>query len=75
MSTRYRGSEKLHLEKLAYRVGDVAYVLSLSESKVKRLLRSKQLGHIKDEGTTMITRRQLEAYLRERELEQGWTGD
>lgn len=62
-------------EKLAFRIGDVAYLLSISESKVKRLLRSRQLGHIKDEGTTMITRRQLEAYLREKELEQGWLGN
>lgn len=63
------------MEKLAFRIGDVAYVLSISESKVKRLLRSRQLGHIKDDGTTMITRRQLEAYLNQKELEQGWTGD
>ncbi len=63
------------LEKLAYRIPDVAAVLSISESKVKRLIRSKRLGHIKDDGTTMITRRQVEAYLREKELEQGWTGD
>lgn len=68
-------SRETRLEKLAYRIGDVAYVLSISESKVKRLLRSRQLGHIKDEGTTMITRRQLEAYLREKELEQGWNGN
>lgn len=66
-------SRESRLEKFAYRIGDVAYVLSISESKVKRLLRSRQLGHIKDEGTTMITRRQLEAYLREKEREQGWT--
>jgi excisionase family DNA binding protein len=72
---RYRRSEELRPEKLAYRIGDVAFVLSVSESKVKRLLRSKQLAHIKDEGTTLITRRQLEAYLREKELEQGWLGD
>lgn len=64
----------LHLEKLAFRIPDAAAVLSVSESKVKRLIRSKRLGHIKDDGTTMITRRQLESYLRERELEQGWTG-
>ena len=70
-----RSSQDLRLEKMAFRIADVAYVLSISESKVKRLLRSRQLGHIKDEGTTMITRRQLEAYLRERELEQGWVGD
>lgn len=69
---RPRGTEKPPPEKLAYRIGDVAYVLSISESKVKRLLRSKQLGHIKDEGTTMVTRRQLETFLREKELEQGW---
>lgn len=69
---RSRGTEAWQPEKLAFRVADVAYVLSVSESKVKRLLRSKQLGHIKDEGTTMVTRRQLEAYLREKELEQGW---
>ncbi|BBO23183.1 helix-turn-helix domain protein [Candidatus Nitrosymbiomonas proteolyticus] len=65
-------SRESRLDKLAYRIGDVAYVLSISESKVKRLLRSRQLGHIKDGGTTMITRRQVEAYLREKELEQGW---
>lgn len=69
---RMRGSEEVRPEKMAFRIGDVAYVLSVSESKVKRLLRSKQLGHIKDEGTTMVTRRQLETYLREKELEQGW---
>lgn len=69
---RLRGSEAWQPEKLAFRIPDVAYVLSISESKVKRLIRSKQLGHIKDEGTTMITRRQLESYLREKELEQGW---
>lgn len=69
-----RSSQDLRLEKMAFRIADVAYVLSISESKVKRLLRSRQLGHIKDEGTTMITRRQLESYLRERELEQGWGG-
>lgn len=72
---RLRGSEALPLEKMAYRIGDVAYVLSVSESKVKRLLRSKQLGHIKDAGTTMVTRRQLENYLREKEIEQGWLGN
>lgn len=72
---RMRGSEALPPEKMAYRIGDVAYVLSVSESKVKRLLRSKQLGHIKDAGTTMVTRRQLENYLREKELEQGWLGN
>ncbi|MCW5939854.1 MAG: helix-turn-helix domain-containing protein [Fimbriimonadaceae bacterium] len=60
------------MEKLAYRIPDVAAALSISESKVKRLIRSKRLGHIKDDGTTMITRRQVEAYLREKELEQGW---
>ncbi len=62
-------------EKLAFRIPDVAEVLSISESKVKRLIRSKRLGHIKDDGTTLITRRQVEAYLREKELEQGWVGD
>lgn len=71
---RILGSQEHRPEKLAFRISDVAYVLSISESKVKRLLRSRQLGHIKDEGTTMITRRQLEAYLREKELEQGWIG-
>jgi hypothetical protein len=68
------GAEDSHLDKMAYRIPDVAYVLSVSESKVKRLLRSKQLGHIKAEGTTMVTRRQLEAFLREKEMEQGWVG-
>ena len=63
------------LEKLAFRIPDVAEVLSISESKVKRLIRSKRLGHIKDDGTTLITRRQVETYLREKELEQGWIGD
>lgn len=63
------------MEKLAFRIPDVAEALSISESKVKRLIRSKRLGHIKDEGTTMITRRQIETYLREKELEQGWRGD
>ena len=72
---RSRASQELRIEKMAFRIGDVAYVLSISESKVKRLLRSRQLGHIKDDGTTLITRRQLEAYLREKELEQGWIGD
>lgn len=69
---RLRGCDELKVEKLAFRIPEVAASLSISESKVKRLIRSKRLGHIKDEGTTMITRRQLEAYLRERELEQGW---
>ena len=73
MSLKAQGDTRL--EKMAFRIADVAYVLSVSESKVKRLLRSRQLGHIKDEGTTMITRRQLEAYLREKELEQGWISD
>lgn len=72
---RLRGSEPPLPEKMAYRIGDVAYMLSVSESKVKRLLRSKQLGHIKDDGTTLVTRRQLESYLREKELEHGWLGD
>lgn len=72
---RMHGQEAWQPEKLAYRISDVAYVLSISESKVKRLLRSKQLGHIKDEGTTMVTRRQLESYLKTRELEQGWLGE
>lgn len=71
---RLNRSEDRRGEKLAFRIPEAAAVLSISESKLKRLLRSKRLGHIKDEGTTMITRRQLEAYLRERELEQGWTG-
>ena len=62
------------MEKLAFRIPEAASALGISESKLKRLLRSKRLGHIKDEGTTMITRRQLESYLRERELEQGWIG-
>ena len=62
-----------HPEKLAYRIGEAAFVLSVSESKIKRLLRSKQLGHIKDEGVTLITHRQLESYLRMKELEHGWT--
>lgn len=70
-----RSSQESRLEKMAFRIAEVAYVLSISESKVKRLLRSRQLGHIKDEGTTMITRRQLESYLREKELEQGWVGN
>ena len=60
-------------EKLAYRIPDAAFVLSMSESKLKRLIRSKQLGHIKDEGVTLITRQQIHAYLRGKELEQGWT--
>jgi hypothetical protein len=72
---RLRGSEAWQPDKLAFRIADVAYVLSISESKVKRLLRSKQLGHIKDDGTTLVTRRQLESYLREKELEHGWLGD
>lgn len=72
---RQRGSDRWQPEKMAYRIGDVAYVLSISESKVKRLLRSKQLGHIKDEGTTMVTRRQLESYLETKEREQGWLPD
>ncbi|MBX3097873.1 MAG: hypothetical protein KF812_13550 [Fimbriimonadaceae bacterium] len=72
---RMRGPEEWRPEKLAYRIADVAYVLSISESKVKRLLRARILGHIKDEGTTMVTRRQLESYLKTRELEQGWLGD
>lgn len=71
---RLNRSEDWQAEKLAFRIPEAAAVLSIGESKLKRLLRSKRLGHIKDEGTTMITRRQLEAYLRERELEQGWTG-
>jgi excisionase family DNA binding protein len=71
---RLNRSEDWRGEKLAFRIPEAAAVLSISESKLKRLLRSKRLGHIKDEGTTMITRRQIEAYLRERELEQGWTG-
>lgn len=61
------------LEKLAYRIPEAAYVLSMSESKVKRLIRSKQLGHVKDDGVTLITRRQADAYLRMRELESGWS--
>jgi len=72
---RFRGTQEWWPEKLAFRIPDVAYVLSVSESKVKRLLRSKQLGHIKDDGITLVTRRQLESYLRERELEHGWMGD
>ena len=71
---RMYGSEGWQPEKMAYRIGDVAYVLSISESKVKRLLRSRTLGHIKDDGATLVTRRQLETYLREKELEQGWIG-
>ena len=71
---RSRGSESLNSEKLAYRIGEAAFLLSVSESKVKRLMRSKQLGHIKDDGVTLITRRQLESYLRMKELEHGWTG-
>lgn len=69
------GSHQTFPEKLAYRIGDVAYVLSISESKVKRLIRSRRLGHVKDDGVTLITRRQLDAYLREKELEQGWVGN
>ena len=61
------------LEKLAYRIPDAAAVLSVSESKIKRMIRCKVLGHIKDDGVTLVTRRQIEAYLREKELEQGWT--
>ncbi len=70
----YRGKDEWRPEKLAYRIGEAAFVLSVSESKIKRLLRSKQLGHIKDEGVTLITRRQLEDYLRAKELEHGWVG-
>ena len=70
-----RGAKHQQLEKMAFRIGEVAWLLSVSESKVKRLLRSKQLGHIKDEGTTMVTRRQLESYLKTKELEQGWLAD
>ncbi len=72
---RSRSPEQRGTEKLAFRIPDAAAALSVSESKVKRLIRCKRLGHIKDEGTTLITRRQLEAYLREKELEQGWIGD
>jgi excisionase family DNA binding protein len=70
-----RASEASILEKMAFRISDVAYVLSVSESKVKRLLRARLLGHVKDGGATLITRRQLESYLREKELEHGWLGD
>lgn len=72
---RQRNSEGWHPEKLAYRIGEAAFALSVSESKIKRLLRSKQLGHIKDDGVTLITHRQLESYLRMKELEHGWTGN
>ncbi|KAA0232919.1 MAG: DNA-binding protein [Armatimonadetes bacterium] len=72
---RQRNSDGWHPEKLAYRIGEAAFVLSVSESKIKRLLRAKQLGHIKDDGVTLITHRQLESYLRMKELEQGWTGN
>lgn len=71
---RSRGPEISNSEKLAYRIGEAAFLLSVSESKVKRLMRSKQLGHIKDDGVTLITRRQLESYIRMKELEHGWTG-
>lgn len=71
---RLRGCDELWVEKLAFRIPEVAASLGVSESKVKRLIRCGRLGHIKDEGTTLVTRRQLEAYLREKELEQGWPG-
>lgn len=70
---RLKGSEEYRPEKLAFRISEAAFVLSISESKLKRLLRARILGHIKDEGVTLITKRQLEDYLRSKELEHGWT--
>lgn len=72
---RFQAYEGSRVEKLAFRIPDAAAALSVSESKVKRLIRCKRLGHIKDDGTTLITRRQIESYLREKELEQGWLGE
>lgn len=58
--------------KLSFRVPEVARVLSMSESKIKQLIRTKSLSHIKEEGVTLVTRAQVQAYLRKKELEQGF---
>jgi len=52
------------LWKLAYRIPEVAYLLSMSISKVKQLIRRKELKHVKVDGATLVTRRRLREYLR-----------
>lgn len=56
----------------AFRVPEAAVKLGLSESKVKELIRSKAIGHIREGGCVMITKSQIAAYLRSKELANGW---
>lgn len=55
-----------------YTQKEVAEVLRFSVSKVKNLMRMGKLPYIKEGASTRITHKQLEMYLRARELERGY---
>lgn len=48
---------------LAYRVDDAAHMLGLGKSKVWELIQEKRLGARKIDGATVITHKDLEAFL------------
>lgn len=56
-------------EKLAYTVKEVAAMLSLSRSHLYELIQARKIDTIKIGRARRITRRQLDLYLAEREIE------
>ena len=56
----------------AFTVLEVAGLLQISESQVARLIRDKELGHIKIGTSTRVTFAQYKAHLRKREIESGF---
>ncbi len=58
--------ESLSVAPIAYRIPEVATLLSLSRSSAYRLVRSKDLKAIRIGGSVRVLHRDLEAYLQQR---------
>ncbi len=56
-------------ERMAYTVKEVATMLSLSRSHLYELIQARKIDTIKIGRARRITRRQLDLYLAEREIE------